>query len=372
MRFLRWMVSGYRRLTAYRQGAYEVFFLREGLRNLLFVGLVFGIGLLLDMAGYVLMGNFGLVRLAAAWALVAALLCGAAGAYFVLRRRKKDVRLMWIVSRLIVVVLILSSLFLAYWEVRISGGLYVYSLTIMILGTMLNFSMREAAVYMIVYDFCVAFMQHHWGLHLWDDNFLHPDRYMFFMTVVAMGAAMQRHIAYLLRVRQRSSLRAIGDTDPLTGLLNRRGMEAYVRKNLRSCEVCAALFDIDNFKLYNDTYGHEAGDACLMRVARIMREMAKGRDAIAVRYGGEELLLLFFSADVKEVRAVVEEGMQRIWNMQIVSGDGAVQPFLSLSCGIAAGQVVLSDQSAGLRQLIAAADEKLYTAKRDGRNRCVV
>ena len=91
MRFFRWMVSGYRRLTAYRQGEYERIFVREGLRNLLFVGLVFGVGLLLDMAGYVLMGNFGLVSLSAAWAMVVALLCGAAGASLVLRRKKKDV-----------------------------------------------------------------------------------------------------------------------------------------------------------------------------------------------------------------------------------------------------------------------------------------
>ena len=372
MRFFRWMVSGYRRLTAYRQGEYERIFVREGLRNLLFVGLVFGVGLLLDMAGYVLMGNFGLVSLSAAWAMVVALLCGAAGASLVLRRKKKDVRTMKLASRLIVVMLLASSLFLSYWEARISGGLYVYSLTIMLLGTMLNFSLREAAIYMILYDICIAFVQHHWGLHLWDDNFLHPDRYMIFMTVVAMGAAAQRHIAYLLRIRQRTSLRVIGETDPLTGLLNRRGMEAYVRQNLSACEVCAALFDIDNFKLYNDTYGHEAGDSCLMRVSRLLREMAKGRDAIAVRYGGEELLLLFFSAKVSEVRAVVEQGMRKLWNMQLSSGDGAAHPFLSVSCGIAVGQVTLADQSASLRQLIAAADEKLYTAKRDGKNRCVV
>lgn len=372
VRFFRWMISGYRRLTVYRQGEYERIFVREGLRNLLFVGLVFGIGMLLDMAGYVLMGNFGLVRLTAAWMLVALLLGGAAGASFILRRRTKNVRLMRMATRLIVIALLLGSLCLAYWEVRISGGLYVYSLTIMILGTMLNLPMREAAAYMILYDICIVFIHHNWGLHIWDDNFLNPDRYIIFTTVVAMGASMQRHISYLLRVRQRTSLRAIGETDPLTGLLNRRGMEAYVRQNLRPCEVCAALFDIDNFKLYNDTYGHDAGDACLRRVARLIQEMAKGRDAIAVRYGGEELLLLFFSAEVSEVRAVVEQGIQKLWNMKLSSGNGALQPFLSVSCGIAVGEVTLADQSEGLRRLIAAADAKLYTAKSDGKNRCVV
>ena len=372
MYFWRWIISGYRRLTAYSQGEYERIFVREGLRNLLFVGLVFGVGLLLDMAGYALMGNFGLARLPASWTLVAALLGGAAGASFVLRKKKRDVRFMRIASRTIVSMLLVSALFLAYWEVRVSGGLYVYSLTIMGLGTMLNLPLRETAAYIAICDICVAFFQHHWGLPLWNDDFLHPDLYMIFMTVVAMGAAMQRHIAYLLRIRQRTSLRAIGETDPLTGLLNRRGMETYVRQNLRTGEVCAALFDIDNFKLYNDTYGHEAGDACLRRVARLLREMVQGRDAIVVRYGGEELLLLFFAAELSEVKDAVEQGMRKLWNMKISSGDGAAQPFLSMSCGIAAGRVTLADQSASICQLIAAADEKLYTAKRAGKNRCVV
>ena len=372
MRLLRWMISGYRRLTVYRQGEAERIFVREGLRNVIVVGLLFGFGLLLDMAAYVWMGNFGLVRIVAAWLLVAALLSGSALAWFILRDKHRGIRFMRIANRLIVIAFLCGALFLTYWEVRFSGGLYVYSITLMILGTMMNFPLRETALYLLLYDLFAAFFQHRWGLFLCTEHFFHPDRYMIFMTAVSMGAAVQRHVAYLLRIRQRTSLRAIGETDPLTGLLNRRGMEAYVRQNVSSRDVCVALFDVDNFKLYNDTYGHEAGDSCLMLVSRILREMAKGQEAIAVRYGGEELLLLFFSADVAAVRAIVEQGMCKLWNMKLSAGHGATQPFLSVSCGIAAGQISLTDQGMGLRQIIAAADDKLYRAKSEGRNRCVV
>lgn len=371
MRFLRWMISGARRLTVYRKGPYEKMFVREGLRSLLFVGLVFGIGLLLDMAAHMITGNFGLVRLTAAWVLVGALLAGGLGAAAVLRCRREDLAFMKKATRLIFGVMYMGVLFFAFWEARISGGLYIYSIAVIVVGTMMNFPLRETAAYILLFDLCIVYFQYQSGLHLWDDNFLHPDRYIIFMTVIALGAAWQRHVAYLLRIRQRTSLQAIGETDPLTGLLNRRGMEDYIRRVAPSREICAALFDIDNFKMYNDTYGHAAGDACLIRVAAILKDMVKERRAIAVRYGGEELLLLFFGEEPQEVRRIVEQGMRKLWNMKLSSGDGATQPFLSMSCGVAVSQESIANNFAKLYELIAAADENLYKAKRTGKNRCV-
>ena len=145
MRFLRWMISGSRRLTVYRKGPYEKMFVREGLRSLLFVGLVFGIGLLLDMAAHMITGNFGLVRLTAAWVLVGALLAGGLGAAAVLRCRREDLAFMKKATRLIFGVMYMGVLFFAFWEARISGGLYIYSIAVIVVGTMMNFPLRETA-----------------------------------------------------------------------------------------------------------------------------------------------------------------------------------------------------------------------------------
>ena len=106
-------------------------------------------------------------------------------------------------------------------------------------------------------------------------------------------------------------------------------------------------------------------------MAALLKDMVKERRAIAVRYGGEELLLLFFGEKPQDVRRIVEQGMRKLWNMKLSSGDGATQPFLSMSCGVAVSREPIANNLAKLYELIAAADENLYKAKRTGKNRCV-
>ena len=163
--------------------------------------------------------------------------------------------------------------------------------------------------------------------------FINPYRYMVFCSVISLAIAMRRHIDYLLLVRQRTILKTASETDPLTQLLNRRGMEEYLKKRDYRWNVCLALFDIDDFKSYNDTYGHAAGDACLCAAAECFREAAEGCDAVAVRYGGEEFILLFFMANREEALRFTNACLEAMRRRQLRAGYLAHHRYVTLSAG---------------------------------------
>ena len=98
-------------------------------------------------------------------------------------------------------------------------------------------------------------------------------RIIILFSLLCLSVAVRNHIDYLLLMKERSHLKIVCETDPLTGLLNRRGMETYIRSRHYQWTVIACIFDIDDFKKYNDTYGHEAGDRCLLEVTECLGNM---------------------------------------------------------------------------------------------------
>src|SRR6266516_4212756 len=85
----------------------------------------------------------------------------------------------------------------------------------------------------------------------------------------------------------------IAATDGLTGLTNRRTFDGFLRREYEACEeIAVLLFDIDNFKGYNDTYGHQAGDRCLQAVAKAIGDATANTSGLAARYGGEEFAVV--------------------------------------------------------------------------------
>ncbi len=157
--------------------------------------------------------------------------------------------------------------------------------------------------------------------------------------------------------------------DPLTGLFNRRHLEAQLAAGVAAAQggepLSMVALDIDHFKRLNDTFGHDAGDAALVRVSAALRELAPPGSTPA-RPGGEEFTLLLPHADLTEAAALAETLRARVEALDL-SHDG-----------IALGQVTVSLGVAGLapggsgEALVAAADQALYAAKRAGRNRVVV
>lgn len=170
-----------------------------------------------------------------------------------------------------------------------------------------------------------------------------------------------------LEVVQREAM-----TDALTGIANRKMFDAALRRaaseSAESGEpLCLALTDIDFFKKFNDTYGHQTGDQVLKLVARIMRENVKGRD-VAARYGGEEFGVILPQTSIQDAKTVCEQIRNTVSSKRIRNrSTGEEMGNITLSLGIA-----LYRPGEPLSELIHRADEGLYFAKRSGRNQTVL
>jgi diguanylate cyclase (GGDEF)-like protein/PAS domain S-box-containing protein len=187
---------------------------------------------------------------------------------------------------------------------------------------------------------------------------------------VAMTAAEQLSLA-LSNLRLQQSLRAQAIHDPLTGLFNRRYMEATLARELlratrRGVPLGLVMLDIDHFKRFNDTFGHAAGDTLLKEVGALLRKGIRGED-IACRYGGEEFALVFMEASLPDVRDHAMEILEETRSLK-VQHRGQALGTVTLSAGIA----VFPDHGATVETLLEAADAALYQAKADGRDRLMV
>ena len=172
----------------------------------------------------------------------------------------------------------------------------------------------------------------------------------------------------IVNFRLRESLRQQSIRDPLTELFNRRYLEETFDRELRRAQrskesIGMIMLDIDHFKVFNDSYGHEAGDALLKELGQVLRRSVRGED-VACRYGGEEFALLLSGADLEQtmmraeqIRLSVQTLKTRIHEQELGS--------VSASLGVAA----FPQHGTQLADLMRAADLALYRAKNEGRNR---
>jgi diguanylate cyclase (GGDEF)-like protein len=165
-----------------------------------------------------------------------------------------------------------------------------------------------------------------------------------------------------------SSLRREANMDELTGLGNRsffhraakRRMELYERNGL---PLACAVLDVDDFKFYNDNYGHEGGDAVLRCLARVLGDSARADDLVA-RYGGDEFVMLL-GGSVEDATKVAERVREKLEIECLAQGDLSSSGSPTISVGVAS----LGEDTATLQHLIRAADVELYRAKAEGKNR---
>lgn len=190
-------------------------------------------------------------------------------------------------------------------------------------------------------------------------------------------AASRDHLAELVEARTaelkaaNQSLEALSRHDPLTGLANRRHFdelkEVEFRRAIRHKTPLAVLMcDVDFFKIYNDTYGHMLGDECLKQVAEALRGVFGRSGELVARIGGEEFVVMLPNVDLDQANAAAQRLREGLAEREIPHGGSQVSPYLTLSIGVAELDPETMDH---FDLLLQRADQALYRAKRQGRDR---
>jgi diguanylate cyclase (GGDEF)-like protein len=175
---------------------------------------------------------------------------------------------------------------------------------------------------------------------------------------------------YLALKQRGDQLRRLSTVDGLTGVSNRRAFDIALQREWARGErngdpLALLICDIDQFKRYNDSLGHVAGDGCLRRVAAELARHARRSSDVVARYGGEEFAMLLPNCDWPDARAIGEGVLRDVSALGIAHPGSDAAPHVTLSIGAALRNA--SHQTP--QDLIRAADEALYRAKNAGRNR---
>ena len=214
---------------------------------------------------------------------------------------------------------------------------------------------------------------------------LQPYFMAFWFVLIAMGA----YLAYVMEEAFRNDymknrilaleaerlqlltqrLQQLSTTDSLTQIANRRHFEQVFTGEWRRCQRMAeplalVMVDVDAFKQYNDTYGHQAGDDCLRRVAEVMAAGCRRASDLCARYGGEEFVILLPQTTEQEATELADNIRQRIQDLNIPHSASSAN-VVTISAGVACQ---VPDKNSEAEDLIRQADQWLYQAKSAGRN----
>ncbi len=170
-----------------------------------------------------------------------------------------------------------------------------------------------------------------------------------------------------------AALAALSATDGLTGIANRRRFDEVLlaewqRAGRTGQAVSLGLLDVDDFKKYNDHYGHQAGDDCLRTIASTLAASIRRSNDLVARYGGEEFAFIAPATDAAQALAMADHVRQRVEALQLPHA-GSPYGIVTISVGVAPG---LPAQAHTLQTLLKSADDALYRAKQQGRNRSLL
>jgi diguanylate cyclase (GGDEF)-like protein len=179
-----------------------------------------------------------------------------------------------------------------------------------------------------------------------------------------------RVLNHLLFKQQSDLLRSLISVDGLTGIANRRKFQTELVPHFLRCArekqpISVLMIDVDFFKLYNDHYGHPAGDQCLQIIAQTISDTLHRPGDLAARYGGEEFCCLLPNTDKKGAQHLAQLIIQCIRALQIEHAKSTLNPWVTVSIGVAS---VIPKANLTPDDLVNEADRQLYRAKESGRN----
>ncbi len=220
---------------------------------------------------------------------------------------------------------------------------------------------------------CIPLLAHTRGLGLIyiEPRFADPNGDDIERTLSIAEAAADSARLALANLTLREELHELSIRDPLTGLFNRRFLEEVLdREILRmgrsNKKLAVEMIDIDHFKVFNDNYGHDAGDEVLTKTGQLMNGFREGSD-IVCRYGGEEFVVVTSEVDPDKILRRLEHLRMEVEHLHVKFGNQQL-PELSVSIGVA----IFPEHGNNRTELLNRADQALYVAKEAGRNRLIV
>lgn len=192
------------------------------------------------------------------------------------------------------------------------------------------------------------------------------------LSVVKLADGFAITVRDITERKQRElELNRLASIDGLTGVYNRRTFDITLEKEWRRAQreeqsLSLILCDVDYFKLYNDSYGHQAGDDCLVQVAQAIKKVANRAADLVGRYGGEEFAIILPNTNRQGAIRVAENIQQSIRTLAIPHQQSKLQKIVSVSLGIAS---FIPTPESSVHNLVSLADKALYKSKQQGRNR---
>ncbi|MBE9143394.1 diguanylate cyclase domain-containing protein [Planktothrix mougeotii] len=169
-------------------------------------------------------------------------------------------------------------------------------------------------------------------------------------------------------------LQRLAHLDGLTQTANRRQFDHYLQQKwMQLCgeqkPLALIMCDVDYFKSYNDTYGHQAGDDCLRAIAQAISQAIPRTTDLVARYGGEEFAVILPETDILEAEIIAQTIQKKVQSLKLVHDQSQVSPYITLSLGITC---LIPHCQSSPSLLIEWADRALYQAKKQGRNCSVI
>jgi len=196
-----------------------------------------------------------------------------------------------------------------------------------------------------------------------------------YVTKPIVGPLLKARLKIHLELKkQRDYLQNLTMIDGLTGIANKKRLNEYIDKWYRisfrkKTYLSIFMIDIDHFKLFNDTYGHIAGDDCLKKIASEIKNSLKRPYDLAARFGGEEFTCVIPEANYQDAIQIAKRIKKNIDLLKIEHKSSPVLPYVTVSIG---GITTVPKDTDGYSKILEKADEALYEAKKNGRNQIVI